>query len=54
MEVEERLCYWLKGINTTLPLTSTYKIPCVCAPPQGADPCSNFKWLLRRERASPS
>lgn len=23
-------------------------IPCVCAPPQGADPCSNFKWLLRR------
>ena len=21
----------------------------VCAPPQGADPCSNFKWLLRRE-----
>lgn len=19
----------------------------VCAPPQGVDPCSNFKWLLR-------
>lgn len=49
MEVEVKLCCWLNGtechVASHFPPT---KYP-VCAPPQGADPCSNFKWLLRRE-----
>lgn len=54
MEVEVKFRRWPEGKDTRSPLTSTRPGYPVCAPPQGADPCSNFKWLLRREGRLPS
>lgn len=48
MEVEVKLFCWLKGTDYIASRLYPTEYP-VCAPSQGADPCSNFKWLLRRE-----
>lgn len=49
MEVEVKLSCWLKGDKYTLASRLHPTEYPVCAPPPGADPCSKFKWLLRRE-----